>query len=73
MVHDVRETKRIRMKMLTQDVSLKELPYREMETIILVSESHFAVPPWQPYILCSRHIDCVPNGTVSPSECTTFD
>nr|XP_046197978.1 LETM1 domain-containing protein 1-like [Oncorhynchus gorbuscha] len=35
MVHDVRETKRIRMKMLTQDVSLKELPYREMETIIL--------------------------------------
>ncbi|XP_045068647.1 LETM1 domain-containing protein 1-like [Coregonus clupeaformis] len=35
MVHDVRETRRIRMKMLTQDVSLKELPYREMETIIL--------------------------------------
>ncbi|KAK6319380.1 hypothetical protein J4Q44_G00105910 [Coregonus suidteri] len=35
MVHDVRETRKIRMKMLTQDVSLKDLPYREMETIIL--------------------------------------
>ncbi|XP_010879720.2 LETM1 domain-containing protein 1-like [Esox lucius] len=35
MVHDVKETRRIRMKMLTQNVPLRELPYHEMKTIIL--------------------------------------
>ncbi|KAJ7999534.1 hypothetical protein DPEC_G00195420 [Dallia pectoralis] len=35
MVHDVKETKRIRMKMLTESVPLRELPYHEMKTIIL--------------------------------------
>ncbi|KAL0978224.1 hypothetical protein UPYG_G00167680 [Umbra pygmaea] len=35
MIHDVKETRRIRMKMLTQNVPLRELPYHEMKTIIL--------------------------------------
>ncbi|XP_046882108.1 LETM1 domain-containing protein 1-like isoform X1 [Hypomesus transpacificus] len=35
LLRDMRETRRIQMKMLSKDIPLRQLPYREMETFIM--------------------------------------
>ena len=37
LLQDMRETRRIQMKILSKDTPLRQLPYREMETFIMVS------------------------------------